>query len=236
MEHSGLQKIQDRLVLVFGPLLSSHAGRQIFSHMLDVRFSQGFQFCTWSSVILLHSSTTFNGTCMDITTRKDTRRMYSIFNPFSTVVPFWGETTQILSSLSPKRYCGTNWVKKRRNKNLCVYLFMVWAFFFFKRQYRMSQAGRGPCLPGIRKTGKQPYFGCDLFSFSSPPSIFVSPFSLFFAEPVSRAVCSVVSCFFPGLPFPLPLLDGCSIHPLSWCCSAMVSRQRVEKAVDSTHR
>ena len=26
--------------------------------------------------------------------------------PFRTAVPFWGQTTQILSSLSPKRDCG----------------------------------------------------------------------------------------------------------------------------------
>ena len=32
-------------------------------------------------------------------------------NPFRTAVPFWGQTTQILSSLSPKRGCGSKGVK-----------------------------------------------------------------------------------------------------------------------------
>ena len=28
-------------------------------------------------------------------------------NPFSTAVPFWGQSTHFSSSLSPKRDCGT---------------------------------------------------------------------------------------------------------------------------------
>ena len=30
-----------------------------------------------------------------------------LLNPFRTAVPFWGQTTQILSSLPPKRDCGS---------------------------------------------------------------------------------------------------------------------------------
>ena len=30
-----------------------------------------------------------------------------LLNPFSTAVPFWGQTSQIRSNLSPKRDCGT---------------------------------------------------------------------------------------------------------------------------------
>ena len=33
-------------------------------------------------------------------------------NPFRTAVPFWGQTTQISSSLSPKRDCGFEGVKE----------------------------------------------------------------------------------------------------------------------------
>ena len=32
-------------------------------------------------------------------------------NPFGTAVPFWGQTTQILSNLSQKRDCGPKKVK-----------------------------------------------------------------------------------------------------------------------------
>ena len=32
-------------------------------------------------------------------------------NPFRTAVPFWGQTTQISSSFSPKRDCGSTGVK-----------------------------------------------------------------------------------------------------------------------------
>ena len=32
-------------------------------------------------------------------------------NPFRTAVPFWGQTSQSLSSLSPKRDCGPQSVK-----------------------------------------------------------------------------------------------------------------------------
>ena len=35
------------------------------------------------------------------------RVKFSFFYPFRTAVPFWGQTTQILSNLSPKRDCGT---------------------------------------------------------------------------------------------------------------------------------
>ena len=42
-----------------------------------------------------------------------------IFNPFRTAVPFWGQTAQISSSLSPKRDCGPKWVK-RSDRTLCV--------------------------------------------------------------------------------------------------------------------
>ena len=31
-------------------------------------------------------------------------------NPFRTTVPYWGQTPQISSSLSPKRDCGSIWV------------------------------------------------------------------------------------------------------------------------------
>ena len=34
-----------------------------------------------------------------------------VINPFSTAVPFQGQTTQISSSLSPERDCGTTGVK-----------------------------------------------------------------------------------------------------------------------------
>ena len=34
-------------------------------------------------------------------------------NPFGTAVPFWGQTSQILSSLSPKRDSGSKGVKRR---------------------------------------------------------------------------------------------------------------------------
>ena len=33
-------------------------------------------------------------------------------NPFRTAVPFWGQTTKILSSLSPKRDCGSKRVNR----------------------------------------------------------------------------------------------------------------------------
>ena len=36
-------------------------------------------------------------------------------NPFRTAVPFWGQTSQILSSLSPKRDWGSKGVKKQEN-------------------------------------------------------------------------------------------------------------------------
>ena len=37
-------------------------------------------------------------------------------NPFRTAVPFWGQTRQILSSLSPKRDCG------RKRVNIAFFL------------------------------------------------------------------------------------------------------------------
>ena len=42
--------------------------------------------------------------------RKPTSRCLRV-NPFRTAVPFWGQRTQIPSSLSPKRDCGSKWVK-----------------------------------------------------------------------------------------------------------------------------
>ena len=38
---------------------------------------------------------------------------HSLINPFRTAVPFWGQTTQILSNLSPKWDCGPKRVNKR---------------------------------------------------------------------------------------------------------------------------
>ena len=34
-----------------------------------------------------------------------------LVNPSRTAIPFWGQTTQISRSLSPKRDCGSKWVK-----------------------------------------------------------------------------------------------------------------------------
>ena len=34
-----------------------------------------------------------------------------LFNPFRTAFPFWGQTNQRSSSLSPKRDCGSKWVE-----------------------------------------------------------------------------------------------------------------------------
>ena len=42
-----------------------------------------------------------------IATEQSPHRM----NPFRTAVPFWGQTTQISSSLSPKQDCGSEGVK-----------------------------------------------------------------------------------------------------------------------------
>ena len=46
------------------------------------------------------------------------------FNPFRTAVPFWGQTTQLLSNLSPKRDCGSKGVKLLLNQTFgcLVYL------------------------------------------------------------------------------------------------------------------
>ena len=38
----------------------------------------------------------------------------SEFNPFRTADPFWGQTSQISSSLSPKRDCGSKGVKSNQ--------------------------------------------------------------------------------------------------------------------------
>ena len=42
------------------------------------------------------------------------------FDPFRTAVPFWGQTTQILSSLPPKRDCSPKRVNARRATGLTV--------------------------------------------------------------------------------------------------------------------
>ena len=39
--------------------------------------------------------------------------IWACFNPFRTAVPFWGQTTQLLSSSSPKRVCGSKGVKTK---------------------------------------------------------------------------------------------------------------------------
>ena len=36
-------------------------------------------------------------------------------NPFRTAVPFWGQPSQILSTLSPKRDCGSKRVKTMKH-------------------------------------------------------------------------------------------------------------------------
>ena len=37
---------------------------------------------------------------------------FTLFNPFRAAVPFWGQTTWILSGLSPKRDCGSRRVNR----------------------------------------------------------------------------------------------------------------------------
>ena len=41
-------------------------------------------------------------------------------NPFRTAVPLWGQTTQISSSLSPKRDCGSKRVKSRWQSRIMI--------------------------------------------------------------------------------------------------------------------
>ena len=38
-------------------------------------------------------------------------KVFSTINPFRTAVPFWGQSSQFISSLSPKRDCGPKRVK-----------------------------------------------------------------------------------------------------------------------------
>ena len=42
------------------------------------------------------------------------KTFFEFLNPFRTAVPLWGQTTQILSSLSPKRDCGSKGVNDTR--------------------------------------------------------------------------------------------------------------------------
>ena len=47
------------------------------------------------------------------------RTAASNINPFRTAVPFWGQTSQIPSSLSPKRDCGAIRVNRGRTQESC---------------------------------------------------------------------------------------------------------------------
>ena len=60
--------------------------------------------------------------------------------PFRTTVPFWGQTSQISSSLSPTRHCGTRRVEKERIRFvLSCSLFLLsphkFFFLFFKSKF-----------------------------------------------------------------------------------------------------
>ena len=44
-----------------------------------------------------------------------TEPIFASVNPFRTAVPFWGQTSQIISNLSPKRDCSPRRVKSRNN-------------------------------------------------------------------------------------------------------------------------
>ena len=46
---------------------------------------------------------------------EEARHQPFLLNPFRTTVPLWGQTTQISSSLPPKRDCGSKGVKGARN-------------------------------------------------------------------------------------------------------------------------
>ena len=84
--------------------------------------------------------------------------------PFSTAVPFWGQTIQIPSSLSPKRDCGPKRVKidssngwvNVKNRSLAQFLSFYYipgtwySFFLFLLSYRM----RG------MEGGAQHYYSC----------------------------------------------------------------------------
>ena len=58
---------------------------------------------------------------------KHTSKTRSRLDPFRTAVPFWGQTTQISSSLSPKRGCGSKEVNS--TGVFLSFFFSVCSFF-----------------------------------------------------------------------------------------------------------
>ena len=60
-------------------------------------------------------------------------------NPFRTAVPFWGQSTQSSSSLSPKRGWGSKWVERQIGKNITTCT-------------RASRGGRRLLAGAVRRT------------------------------------------------------------------------------------
>ena len=63
------------------------------------------------------------------------------FNPFGTAVPFWGQTTQFSSSLSPKRDCGSkgvNWTRGAKDVRQLLFIYFFKPSFFLLRELPLS--------------------------------------------------------------------------------------------------
>ena len=50
----------------------------------------------------------------------------SIIDRFRTAVPFWGQTSQIISNLSPKRDCSPKRVKEQHSSSFYIYCCCIW--------------------------------------------------------------------------------------------------------------
>ena len=83
-------------------------------------------------------------------------------NPFRTAVPFWGQTSQISSSLSPKRDCGPKRVKNIPRQ--CLITSSRTRFFYGLPLVAIWKtfSGRHVLVPGVYVDleGQRPRFAC----------------------------------------------------------------------------
>ena len=88
---------------------------QINAHYCELATMLPHVHCTVSSkyawCLFPDCSPGLGRNCLIFEWRVHTIAGLQFFNPFRIAVPFWGQTTQISSSLSPKRDCGSKGVK-----------------------------------------------------------------------------------------------------------------------------
>ena len=96
----------------------------------------------------------------------------TLLTPFSTAVPFWGQTTRNSSGLTPKRYesCSSKSVKVPRPRDFdCKWVFFVFCFLLIV-QTKISSGARGTKLldPFFRNSALYGNLNLSLI----PPSVF----------------------------------------------------------------